>query len=96
MMRNGPIIWGDSDFIWWRKQFHFEETKMHRDSSRFRRFTVVGFYPETLERFCEHISAKNCAAAERHINRSHPEVAICGVFDGVVKCVDRKRYVSLN
>lgn len=59
-------------------------------------FTVIGFYPETLERFCSHIRAKNVDAAEREISVQYPNIAICGVFTGAFNCVDRERYVALS
>ena len=59
-------------------------------------FTVIGFYPETLERFCDHIHAQNVDAAEREIRVQYPTVAICGVIAGAFDCVDRERYVALS
>lgn len=59
-------------------------------------FTVIGFYPETLQRFCDHIRAQNVDAAEREIRVQYPTVAICGVIAGASNCVDRERYVALS
>lgn len=59
-------------------------------------FTVIGFYPETLQRFCDHIRARNVDAAEREIRELYPTVAICGVIAGASNCVDRERYVALS
>lgn len=59
-------------------------------------FTVIGFYPDTLQRFCSHIRAKNVDAAEREIRVQYPNVAICGVINGESNCVDRERYVALS
>lgn len=59
-------------------------------------FTVIGFYPDTLQRFCSHIRATNVVAAERDIRVQYPNVAVCGVIAGEANCVDRERFVVLN
>ncbi len=59
-------------------------------------FTVIGFYPDTMQRFCGHAHATNADAAEREILVEYPDIAICGVIAGKFDCVDSERYVALS
>lgn len=55
-------------------------------------YTVVGVWPETKERYLEHVSAMNPRQAEDLVQMTAKdkggELWICGVFDGKVPAVD--------
>ena len=55
-------------------------------------FTVVGLYPESHQRFCDHVEAENAEAAEEqvHAERSADDsmVCVCGVIAGHHVCLD--------
>jgi hypothetical protein len=51
-------------------------------------FTVVGFWPDTDERFADSVDADTPAEAEAKIGRSHPGVAIVAVLSGHVVVED--------
>ncbi|NLF98964.1 MAG: hypothetical protein GX565_02315 [Lentisphaerae bacterium] len=72
--------------------------KMQTTSTKCGRqgFTVVGFYPDSEQRFCEFIEASSTVAAEREIQKSYPGLAVCGVFRGKHTPVDRKDYVNFD
>lgn len=51
-------------------------------------FTVIGFWPDTEQRFATHIKAMNATEAENKCVKVHAGVAICGVLRGRLECVD--------
>jgi hypothetical protein len=53
-------------------------------------FTVIGFWPDTDQRFATHVKAKNVAEAEAKCAERYASVAICGVLSGQHVCVDTK------
>lgn len=57
------------------------------------KFTVVGVYPETGQRYAEYVEAKDAAEAERKIVRrveceSSYELLVAGVFEGSLTALD--------
>ena len=56
-------------------------------------YTVVGFYPETEQRFCEMLYAMSPVAAEQKCLKKYPGVAVCATFDGRATPVDKEIYV---
>ena len=59
-------------------------------------FTVIGFYPNTMQRFAESYRAPNPESAEKKCFRQYPEVAICGVVKGRHNCVDSATSVTFE
>ena len=59
------------------------------------RFTVIGFYPDTLQRFSTHVEAQDADDAEMACIRNYSEVAICGVIAGCHNSVDTRELVQL-
>jgi hypothetical protein len=53
-------------------------------------FTVIGFWPDTDQRFATHVEAKNVTEAEAKCVERYTGVAICGVISGQHECVDTK------
>ena len=53
-----------------------------------RDFTVIGFWPDTDQRFATHITAKNASEAETICTRRHKGVLVCGVIHGEHICAD--------
>jgi len=51
-------------------------------------FTVIGFWPDTGQRFATHIKAMSALEAETRCVNVHAGVAICGVLRGRLECVD--------
>lgn len=51
-------------------------------------YTLIGFWPDTEQRFATHIDAVNPAMAEDECSRLYPGVQICGVLRGQHECVD--------
>lgn len=55
-------------------------------------FTIIGVWPETKERFADHIAAQTPRQAEEFAQMKAQEKGgvlwICGVFDGKVNAVD--------
>jgi hypothetical protein len=56
-------------------------------------FTVIGFWPDTMQRFASSFCAKNSNEAEEMCFRQYEGVAICGVLQGSHDCVDTHTYV---
>jgi len=59
-------------------------------------FTVVGFYPDSEQRFCDFFVASSAIAAEQKCQRTYPGLAVCGVFKGHHIAVDCEDYVSFS
>ena len=51
-------------------------------------FTVIGFWPDTEQRFATHINALNAIEAETKCIKIHAGVTVCGVLRGRLSCVD--------
>jgi hypothetical protein len=59
-------------------------------------YTVIGYYPDTLQRFGETYKASCPETAEKSCLLKHPDVAICGVVEGRLNCVDTSAYVAFG
>jgi hypothetical protein len=57
-------------------------------------FTVIGFWPDTDQRFATYVRAMNANEAEAKCARTHEGVTICGVLQGRHQCVDTKSHVT--
>lgn len=57
-------------------------------------FTVIGFWPDTLQRFCTNLVATSADAAEVKCLSTHPGLAICAVIGGVHAALDSANYVN--
>ena len=53
-------------------------------------FTVIGFWPDTDQRFATYVKAKNATEAEAKCAEHHVSVTICGIIRGRHECVDTK------
>jgi hypothetical protein len=55
-------------------------------------FTVIGVWPETKERYLEHVAAQTPRQAEEFVQMTAKEKGgvlwVCGVFDGKIIAVD--------
>lgn len=51
-------------------------------------FTVVGYWPDSDQRFCTWLTAATASAAERQCLDEHPGISVCAVFDGKHAAVD--------
>ncbi len=59
-------------------------------------FTVVGYWPDTMQRFCTSVDATTPDEAEETCLREHPCLAVCGVFLGPQECVDSSEFVGFG
>lgn len=57
-------------------------------------FTVIGFWPDTDQRFCDTFHAPTAAVAEDQCLQAHPGIAVCGVIAGRHACVDVSPYLK--
>lgn len=61
-------------------------------TSELQMYTVVGVWPETRERYSEHLSAVSARQAEDLAQLTAKdkggELWVCGVFEGHLVCVD--------
>lgn len=57
-------------------------------------FTVIGFWPDTAQRFATHVRAPNAIEAEIKCAEHHAGVTICGVIRGRHQCVDKESHLS--
>ena len=57
-------------------------------STELNPFTVIGFWADTEQRFCDVVSATSASMAENLCLQSNPGVAVCGVIAGRHACVD--------
>jgi len=56
-------------------------------------FTVIGYWPETMQRFAGSFVATDAGAAEEKRLRQYPGVSVCGVVVGTHECVDLFEFV---
>ena len=45
-------------------------------------FTVIGYWPDSEQRFCEFVTAPDATSAETACLNKHPSLAVCGVVAG--------------
>ena len=57
-------------------------------------FTVVGFWPDTGQRFSTFVCACSPDLAEAECQREHPGLAVCGVIQGEHPCVESADAIS--
>jgi hypothetical protein len=57
-------------------------------------FTIIGYWPDTQQRFADHIIAKTAARAEARCLKQNPGLAVCGVIKGRHMCADRKTKIT--
>jgi site-specific DNA-cytosine methylase len=56
-------------------------------------YTVIGYWPDSMQRFADYIEAVNPQEAETAVLNKHNGVAICAVIEGRRQCVDNYEYV---
>ena len=59
-------------------------------------FTVVGFYPDTLQRFSEWLEANNADEAELKCSEVFPGLAVCGIIAGCHACSETTNRVQVQ
>lgn len=64
-----------------------------RARSRLLSFTVIGYWPDTMQRFADAVRAASAADAEDRCLQKHNGVAVCGVLEGLHQPADRHEYV---
>jgi hypothetical protein len=52
-------------------------------------FTVIGFYQDTCQKFCECFDAATARMAEELCGARFPGVTVCGVIGGRHICLDQ-------
>jgi hypothetical protein len=57
-------------------------------------FTVVGFWPDTNQRFACSYQASDAGMAEALCGKAHPGIAIVAVFEGDLTPVDQTPTVT--
>lgn len=57
-------------------------------------FTVIGFWPDTHQRFCAVVESTSARLAERWCLAAHCGVAVCGVLAGEQKPLDAATEVA--
>ncbi len=58
-----------------------------------RAYTVVGYWPDTDQRFTARLSATTATEAESRCIEENPGVSVCAVFAGEHDAVDTDPYV---
>lgn len=56
-------------------------------------YTVLGFWPDSMQRFSDYVEAANPNEAEKLMLNKHNGVSICAVIEGQHQCVDDFEYV---
>jgi site-specific DNA-cytosine methylase len=56
-------------------------------------YTVIGYWPDSMQRFADYIEAENPEEAEKAIMDKHSGVSICAVIEGQHQCADNYGYV---
>lgn len=59
-----------------------------------RSFTIVGFWPDTGQRFSTIVRARSPDLAEAACQQEHPGLAVCGVIQGAHPCVESAERIS--
>lgn len=56
-------------------------------------FTVLGYWPDSLQRFSAHVSALSPDEAEEVCTIQYPGIAVCAVLAGHQSCLDTRSLV---
>ena len=59
-------------------------------------FTVIGFWPDTNQRFATYVKAASATEAEAKCADHHEGVAICGIVRGRHQCAETKSEMIYN
>lgn len=59
-------------------------------------FTIIGYWPDTEQRFCDVVHATTATKAEDLCLQVHPGVAVCGVIAGSHTCLDSSPHLTCN
>lgn len=59
-------------------------------------YTVVGFWPDSLQRFCTHVQAPNANQAEAICVAENFGLAICGVLKGELHTLESAQLVQID
>jgi site-specific DNA-cytosine methylase len=62
----------------------------------YRNYTVIGYWPGSMQRFADYIEAATPDDAEKEVIAKHNGVSICAVIEGRHQCVDSCEYVRNN
>jgi hypothetical protein len=59
-------------------------------------FTVIGYWPSSMQRFAEFIDADDPDSAEEMCVAQYPGIAVCGVLAGKHQCIDAREIVRMS
>ena len=59
-------------------------------------FTVIGYWPDSQQRFCEFVAAADADSAETACLNRHPSLAVCGVIAGQHHTSETGRHVAFG
>jgi hypothetical protein len=57
-------------------------------------YTVIGFWPDTMQRFATTISATSADDAEMRCSQKQHGVMVCGVIKGKHECLESTQAVA--
>jgi len=61
-----------------------------------KKYTVIGYWPDTMQRFAASVEAVNPEDAEAATLHKHHGLAVCGVVEGQHQCVDSCELVHIS
>lgn len=73
-----------------------EETNLITEDAIAQTFTVIGFWPDTGQRFSDVIFTTTATFAEEQCLQTYPGIAVCGVIAGSHLCIDSSPCLSCN
>ena len=59
-----------------------------------KNFTVIGYWPDSHQRFCDFVRAPDADSAEVTCVNDHPGLAVCGVIAGLHHTCETGEYVE--
>jgi len=73
-----------------------ENTELPTEEAHSKSFTVIGFWTDTDQRFCDVVCAATAFIAEDQCLQTYPAIAVCGVIAGNHSCVDSSPYLKYH
>jgi hypothetical protein len=73
-----------------------ENTELPTEEAHSKSFTVIGFWTDTDQRFCDVVCAATAFIAEDQCLQTYPGIAVCGVIAGSHSCVDSSPYLKYH
>jgi len=74
---------------------HTSLVEWDTDSAKtlYHNYTVLGYWPDSMQRFADYTEAANPEEAEKAVLNKHDGVSICAVIEGRHQCADNYEYV---